>query len=337
MKAISRRDMLVVAAATTLSGGTTTVLAQAARQAAGSKVAPVSRLGDKLRIVVPANAGGGWDQTGRALGAALIASGAVNEVAYENMGGKGGIPGLAHYVKNYGSDPNALLMGGMTMVGAVALHKPAADMSHIRPIGRLTSDYLVLVVAGDSPIRNVSDLAERMRQSVKDVPIAGGSAGGVDHIFAGVFARGSRAKIDELVYLPFGGGVEVVQSVVSGKAVAGISGYSEFSEGIASGKLRAIGVSSKRSLFGIPAIRDQGVDVDMANWRGVFTGQGVPVERQAEFIEVVQQATRHESWLKVLKQNRWESSWLSGSAFSSFIEFDMTTSRVMAHLLKLKA
>jgi AMP nucleosidase len=34
-------------------------------------------LSAKLRIVIPANEGGGWDQTGRALGAALVASGAV--------------------------------------------------------------------------------------------------------------------------------------------------------------------------------------------------------------------------------------------------------------------
>lgn len=336
MKNFNRRDMLATIAATAM-GTSGQLLAQTAKPAAVPKAKASVRLGQKLNFVIPANAGGGWDQTGKALGTALIASGAVDDITYENVGGKGGTLGLVHYAKNYANDPNALLMGGMVMVGAVALQKPAVDMSSVRPVARLTSDYLVVVVAGDSPIRKVKDLADRMRTNIKEVPIAGGSAGGVDHMFAGVFARGSKAKPEDLVYLPFAGGTEVVDAVLTGKAVAGISGYSEFSAELASGKLRAIGVSAKQAIFGIPSIRDQGVNVDMANWRGVFTGQNVAAARQAEMIVAVQQATQHESWQKTLKQNRWESSWLSGPAFSGFIDFDMTTARVMVHLLKLKA
>jgi len=54
-------------------------------------------------------------------------------------------------------------------------------------------------------------------------------------------------------------------------------------------------------------------------------------------VEAVKAATNHESWQKTLKQNRWESSWLSGPGFNGFIDVDLTTSRVMVHLLKLKA
>ena len=341
MLKIQRRTVLGGLAIAPL-GGTGSLWAQSSKPGAASAGAAsakgrVVKLAPKLRIVIPANAGGGWDQTGRALGTALLGAGATDEIEYENKGGKGGTVGLAHYVEKYSNDPNTLLMGGMVMVGAVALQKPAVDMTRIQPIARLTSDYLVVVVDANSPIRTASDLAARIRANPKEVSIAGGSAGGVDHVFAGVFMRGSRSKPEDLVYLPFAGGAEVVQAVLGGKAVAGISGYSEFSEQLASGKLRAIGVSSKRPVFGIPAIREQGVDVDMANWRGVFTGQGVSAARQAEMVEAVKAATGHESWQKTLKQNRWESSWLSGPGFNSFIDVDLTTSRVMVHLLKLKA
>lgn len=333
---IKRRAVLGGLGMAAWGGLTGSAWSQTGKPAVAAKSRAAVKLAPRLRIVIPANAGGGWDQTGRALGAALVAAGVTDEIDYENKGGKGGTVGLAYYAEKYSRDPNTLLMGGMVMVGAVALQKPAVDMSRIHPIARLTSDYLVVVVAANSPIRNISDFAERMRVNPKDVPIAGGSAGGVDHVFAGVFTRGSRSKPEELVYLPFAGGAEVVQAVLSGKAAVGISGYSEFSDQLASGKLRAIGVSSKRSVFGIPAIREQGVDVDMANWRGVFTGQDVSAERRAEMVEAVRLATSHESWQKVLKQNRWESSWLSGPNLDSFIDFDLTTSRVMVHLLKLK-
>jgi putative tricarboxylic transport membrane protein len=342
MQTIKRRTALGGLAGLGLAtwGGAIPAWAQTAAKppAAGAQPkAKMVKLAPKLRIVIPANAGGGWDQTGRALGTALVGAGAVDEIEYENKGGKGGTIGLAYYAEKYSGDTNTLLMGGMVMVGAVALQKPAVDMTRIRPIARLTSDYLVVVVAASSPVRTIADLAGRMRANPKDVPIAGGSAGGVDHVFAGVFTRAAGSKPEELVYLPFAGGAEVVQAVLGGKAVAGISGYSEFAEELASGKLRAIGVSSKRTVFGIPSIREQGLDVDMANWRGVFTGQNVPEARQAEMLEAVKAATGHESWQKTLKQNHWESSLLSGPSLASFIDFDLTTSRVMVHLLKLKA
>lgn len=330
-----RRTVLAALSAAAMAGGT--YASAQTRPAKAAVPGTASLLAAKLRIVIPANAGGGWDQTGRALGAAMLSAGVVQEVEYENKGGKGGTVGLAHYAQNYGNDLNTMLMGGLVMVGAVALQRPAVDMRRIRPLARLTSDYLVVVVPANSPLRSIRDFAEAMQTSPKTTPIAGGSAGGVDHVFAGVFARSARSRVEDLVYLPFAGGAEVVEALLSGKAAVGISGFSEFRTQLASGELRAIGVSSKRALFGIPAIREQGVDADMANWRGVFTGDGVPAARQAEMVQAVRTATLQDNWKRTLEKNRWESAWLSDANFSSFIDVDMSTSQIMVHLLKLKA
>ena len=72
---LSRRTTLLqaAAAAAALTPLGRTALAQ---QAARASRAP--KLAATLRIVVPANPGGGWDQTGRALGAALVAAGAAD-------------------------------------------------------------------------------------------------------------------------------------------------------------------------------------------------------------------------------------------------------------------
>ena len=304
---------------------------------APASLAKAPRLAAKLRIVIPANPGGGWDQTGRALGAALVAVGAAEQVEYENIGGKGGTVGLAQYAEKYSNDPNTLLMGGMVMVGAVALQKPAVDLTQVQPLARLTSDYLVAAVAASSPIKTAKDLADAMRADLKSMPVAGGSAGGVDHMYAGVLARAVKAAPDALVYKPFAGGAEVVEALGSGNAVLGLSGYSEFSDAIAAGKLRAVGVSARRSMFGIPALREQGVDAVMANWRGVFTGKGVPAARISDMLAAIETATRHESWVRTLKHNRWEPSWLTGKDLADFMELDLTTARVMVYLLKLKA
>lgn len=297
---------------------------------------PAARVADaRLRIVIPANEGGGWDQTGRALGAAMLAAGVVSGVDYENIGGKGGTIGLAKYVEKYDADPNTLLVGGMVMVGAVALQKPAVDMSRIQPLARLTSDYEVVAVKADSPVTTVKDLIGRLRTQPDATPIAGGSSGGVDHMFAGMLARlaGSTAS---LVYLPNAGGAQVVEALESGKAVAGISGYSEFSEGIASGKLRAIGVSAKRPFLGIPSAREQGVDADLANWRGIFTGKAVPPKRHQELVAAARRAVQTDAWKTTLKRQNWDSSWMEGKDFEGYLELDSAMAGVMTILLKLK-
>lgn len=302
-------------------------------QAAWAQNAPP--LLGKLRIVIPANEGGGWDQTGRALGAAMLASGAVGQVSYENVGGKGGTIGLAQYVQKYNAAADTLLMSGMVMVGAVALQKSAVGMGGVQPVARLTSDYEVVAVPADSPIRTPKDLIARLRAEPAGTTVAGGSAGGVDHMYAGMLARVAGRAAD-LVYAPHPGGAQVVEALLSGKAAVGVSGFSEFSDAIAGGKLRAIGVSSKRPFLGIPSIREQGVDADLANWRGVFTGKDVPAAGAHLLVEAVRRGVAHDAWHKAVKRGNWDAYWMEGKDFAGFLDLEVSMAGVMIYLLKLK-
>ncbi|NIF83771.1 tripartite tricarboxylate transporter substrate binding protein [Comamonas sp. Tr-654] len=298
---------------------------------------PPQRLGTQLRIVIPANPGGGWDQTGRALGAALIGSGMVDKVIYENIGGKGGTIGLAEYTKRYGNDPNSLLIGGMVMVGALALNKKSAELHQVQALARLTSDYLVVAVPFDSPIANPKALAKAMRENLPALAIAGGSAGGVDHMYAGMLARQSKANAEQLQYKAFPGGNEVLQALLQKQVQVGISGYSELRDALQAGKLRALGVSSRRTMFGIASMRDQGMDAEMSNWRAVFTGKNLPAERTQQLLAAIDHASNQELWKQALVSNNWSSSWQTGKALQEFLEVETSTAQLMTYLLKLKS
>ena len=75
-----------------------------------------------LRLCVAA--GGGWDATGRALGAALVESHGYREVAYENKGGAAGANGLAQFLKDAPGNPHAMLMMGAVMIGGLVSSAP---------------------------------------------------------------------------------------------------------------------------------------------------------------------------------------------------------------------
>src|SRR6187455_3656825 len=92
-------------------------------------IAPAVLAVDSVKMLIPANPGGGWDTTGRELGKALTASGAVKNIQYDNKGGAAGTIGLAQFVNSSKGDPNALMMGGMVMVGGIIQNKSAVNLT----------------------------------------------------------------------------------------------------------------------------------------------------------------------------------------------------------------
>ena len=62
-----------------------------------------------LKMMIPANPGGGWDQTGRSLAAAMQSAKLVSGVQFDNKGGAAGTIGLAQFVNSAKGDPNAVI------------------------------------------------------------------------------------------------------------------------------------------------------------------------------------------------------------------------------------
>ena len=104
-----------------------------------------------LKMMIPANPGGGWDQTGRSLAAAMQSAKLVSSVQFDNKGGAGGTIGLAQFVNSAKGDPNAIMIGGMVMVGAIYLENSPVNLSMVTPLARLTGEYEIIVVPASSP------------------------------------------------------------------------------------------------------------------------------------------------------------------------------------------
>jgi putative tricarboxylic transport membrane protein len=290
-----------------------------------------------MKIVIPANAGGGWDETGHAFGAALVASKAIDAVDYENKGGKGGTVGLTHFVERYGRDGNALMIGGMVMTGAIAVQRPTVDLERVTPIARLTGEFDVIVVPSDSKFRNLTMLADAMRADLGSVRFTGGSAGGVDHFLLGLIVRKSNLDASRLNYTPRPNGKEGLQALQVGQADVLVKSYSECKDAIDSGAVRALGISSSKPVFGIPPLRSANITVEISNWRGVFAAGGLPPERVTALQGMVKQAVGHPSWLAAVKQHNWANQPLIGADFKRFVDVEQTTARALAYMLKLKA
>ena len=124
---MKRRDFSKAALATLVAAQLPTGAARA--QAIGT-----------LKMMIPANPGGGWDMTGRTLASAMQSAKSVNSVQFDNKGGAAGTLGLAQFINSAKGDPSSLMVGGMVMIGGILLNKSPVDLSMVTPVARLTSD-----------------------------------------------------------------------------------------------------------------------------------------------------------------------------------------------------
>ncbi len=309
----------------------TVVLAGCATGPSGGTDAPAAVT--DIQVIVPADPGGGWDQTGRAMSAAFTEEGILDSAPVTNIGGAGGTVGLAALANE--TDPDTLMVMGLVMVGAVETNASAVRIEDMTPIARLTEEALVIVVPADSPYETLKDLVDDIVANGQSVTITGGSAGGVDHILAGLLLEDaglSPAEIAEkLNYIPNSGGGEATSLILGGNVSAGISGIGEFAQYVDSGDMRALAVSSEGpadKLPDAPTIIDEGYDVTLTNWRGVIAPGGISEDEQAALVAAVTELHDSAAWQDALSTNGWADAFLTGDDFATFLEdniSDVTT------------
>lgn len=291
---------------------------------------PVAAQGaSAIKMMIPANPGGGWDSTGRALGKALIDSGAASSVTYDNKGGAAGAIGLAQFINASKGDPNALMVMGAVMLGGIITGKPPVNLSQVTPVARLTSEYNVFVLPANSPFNSLAEVIAQLKKDPGSVKWGGGSRGATEHIAAAMIARDAGVDPAKINYVAFRGGGEATAAILGGNVTIGGSGYSEFAEYIAAGKMKAIGVTSEKRLPGInvPTLKEQGVNVEIGNWRGVYGAPGITPEQRKALVAKVEKAVKSAAWAESLKKNAWTPAWMAGDAFGEFVDSEFASLR----------
>ncbi len=277
---------------------------------------------DRLLIIAPAAPGGGWDQTARAMQHALEREGLVRIVEVQNVAGAAGTIGLAQFIDTQKGNGGALLVTGLVMLAATIWNDSPVSLGQVTPIGRLTAEYEVVAVPAGSMHRDMRSLADALRASPGEVSWGGGSAGGTDHILAGLI--GSAAGIDpkRVNYIAFSGGGEAVAALLGGHVTAGVSGYSEFVPHIQSGRLRALGLSAPKRVEGIhiPTLVEQGLDVDLANWRAIVAPPGVSRVDRRRLVEITTRMAQSATWRTTLADRGWTDSYQDDEAFGHYLD-----------------
>jgi putative tricarboxylic transport membrane protein len=124
-----------------------------------------------------------------------------------------------------------------------------------------------------------------------------------------------------VAYVAFAGGGPAQAAILGSQVSAGISGYGEFSEQVKAGKMRLLAISSDKRLPGIdvPTFKEQGVDIELFNWRGVFGAPGITAPQRAALIGLFDRMVAGPTWKSELEKKDWTGVYLSGDAYGAFL------------------
>jgi putative tricarboxylic transport membrane protein len=288
-----------------------------------------------LRIIAPAAPGGGWDQTARAMQQVLPRAGIVHAASVENIPGAAGTIGLARFIGAERGNNDVVMVSGLIMLGAILTHTSPVTLHEVTPIARLTGEYEVIVVPAASPFRSLSDLIRAFRDKPESISWGGGSAGGTDQILAGLVADAVGVSPRRVNYIAFSGGGESMSAILGGQVSVGINGLAELAPQIDAGTVRVLGISSAERLPGLaaPTLREQGVDVELENWRSLVAPPGISAADREHLQKAVDDMVRSVEWREALQRYRWIDRYLTGNEFTRFVRAE--DQRVRAILTKL--
>ena len=302
----------------------------AALAATGTLPAAWAQPGANLKMLIPANPGGGWDTTGRALGKAMLDAKQAATVTYDNKGGAAGALGLAPFLAGAKGDGHQMMVMGAVMLGGLITSRSPLNLMQATPLARLTTEYNVFVLPANSPHKTMADVIAQLKKDPGSVKWGGGSRGSTEHIAAAMIAREAGVDPAKINYVAFRGGGEATAAILGGNVTVGGSGYSEFAEYIATGKMKPIAVTSAQRLASIkdvPTLKEQGINVEIGNWRGVYGAPGIDKAQRDALIASIEKATKSKAWSEALAKNDWTPAWMAGDAFASFVDQEFASLR----------
>jgi putative tricarboxylic transport membrane protein len=288
-----------------------------------------------LRVMVPNNPGSGFDVTARSAALAMEDAGLARNVEVFNLPGAFGTVGLQRLVNERGNG-GLLMQMGLGVVGAVHTARSPVSFADTTPIAKLTEDAEAVVVAVDAPYGTLDELTTAWRADPGRMPVGGGSSpGGPDHLAAHLLAQAVGLDPGRVDYREYGGGGDVLAAVLGHRVAFGVSSPTEVRDQILAGQVRVLAVTSAARVPGVdaPTLREAGVDLQFANWRGLVAPPGLTDSDRQALMQLVDAMRGSPEWAQALARMNVTDSYLTGDAFGAFLRAE--DERVTAVLQRL--
>lgn len=289
----------------------------------GQAVAPTARAAPypagPVTMTAGAGPGSGFDLTIRSVVEALQSEHIVNvPLPVQNRPGGSGADFLATMIEQHrGADDQVSVTSLAMMTNQLSGNSPYG-FADVTMIARLMTEYFVVVTRPDSPFANLNDLMAAI--TADPVGVAVGAAHDDEAPFDLLVSQagGDPASVH---YVNREGGGEQIVALADGAVDVAIGGVSEFVDRVTSGELRALGVLTENPLPGLaaPTAREQGLDVTLSNWRGLYGPPGMPSYAVDYWQQALAKMVESPTWKQIADRSRFTTTFMVGDEFQTFL------------------
>ena len=278
-----------------------------------------------VEIVVGLTAGSSQDRTGRALQSLMQAKALLNVTSsvVNRVGGGGNV--AWNYLAQHPADAHWLQIASPTILTNQIIGTAPVTYTDYTPLALLGNQHIGFAVRAESSLKTARDLTERLRADPASVTIAINSLGSYLHMVCALTARSAGVDPKKLKLVIFQGG-ELMTAALGGHVDVIVTVTSNLLPHVEGGKLRLLGISSARRLPGAlaqaPTLKEQGIDVVLANWQGVFGPPKLAPAQIAYWDGVFGRLVKTDEWRRDQEQNLWESDYMNAADYARFLKAD---------------
>ncbi len=280
-----------------------------------------------VEIIVPTTPGGSVDLTARLLQKILQEGGLVRvPVTVVNKPGGGGAVSLA-YLNQHPGDGHFLATNTPNIIANDINGRTPVRYTEVTPLATMASQYTVLAVRADSPLKSGKDLVERLRKDPGSLAVSTPTTlGSVNHMAYALVARAAGVDVKKLKAVILGSGGDGATAVLGGHVDAHVGTTSSVIRLVESGKMRVLGIAAPRRLAApydaTPTWTEQGLPVVMDTWRGVIGPRGMSSEQIAFWNDVLAKTVATDIWKQALAANSWDANYLDSNGTKKLFDAD---------------
>jgi putative tricarboxylic transport membrane protein len=278
-----------------------------------------------VEIIVPSGPGGGTDHTGRVVQQILqqrkLVAVPVNVV--NKTGGGGAL--AVNYLNQFRGNAHYMHLASAVFLTAHIVGRTTTSYTDVTPLALLQSEYVVLAVKSDSPLKNANDLVVRLKQDPGALSISvGTSFGGANHSAVAAIARAGGIDPKKLKTVVFKASSEAAISALGGHVDVVSASASQVLTHVRSGQLRLIGVTAPARLKGdlgtVPTLKEQGINVEVNNFRMLLGPKDLTEPQVAYWDQVLAKLVQADEWKKDLERDVVEGTYMNSREIRKYLD-----------------
>ncbi len=289
MAFLSRRQALAL-------GGGSLLLPSFARAQAAWPTSPVT-------FVVGYAAGGSTDINGREL-AHVMTPLLGQQIIIDNKGGAAGSIGLRAVASAKPDGYTLFVAVGTNVIINPWVQKGMIDtIASLAPVCQVTDYQYVLVVGTKVPANNAAELVAMAKKDPEKLTFSSSGVGGNNHLAGALFAEAAGIK---MTHVPYKGTGPAVADVINGQITMNFSSLPPAVSQIKGGNLKALAVTGNKrvkSLPDVPTLKEQGIDVVVTSWQGLFAPAKTPDAILDKIEKVTKDGMKDPKWEEALARD----------------------------------